>query len=273
MSTPAQPSAASTQLLQVHGKSVAYYDEGPKSGAPVVVAIHGLPGSGRDFRWLAPELTSRCRLIRLDMPGFGDTPLASMPLTSVADRAAFVVAVASALDLQRYHLLGHSMGGALAAKAAALDASRVQSVALISSIGPRPHQLYRRLAKFWWLVPLVRGRVMERLFNPPIKKVFARGGFRGPYPEGAELHTMRCIYGMSFETHGETVASLQVPTFISYCADDPLIEEPIFEALVALAPAGPRLVFPDGAHNPQKAHAVELGGVLTAWYGKASFTR
>ena len=52
--------------------SLAYTDEG--SGEPAIVAIPGLPGSGRDFRWLAPLLADRFRVIRIDPPGYGASP-------------------------------------------------------------------------------------------------------------------------------------------------------------------------------------------------------
>ena len=55
---------------------LAYTDEGT---GPVVLAIHGCPGSVRDWRWLGHPLASHFRLIRLDLPGFGETPLGHSP--------------------------------------------------------------------------------------------------------------------------------------------------------------------------------------------------
>ena len=39
----------------------------------------------------------------------------------------------------------------------------------------------------------------------------------------------------------------------------------MFEELAAAVPPGPRLAFEDGMHNPQKAHAIEIGEALTRW--------
>jgi pimeloyl-ACP methyl ester carboxylesterase len=112
-----------------------------------------------------------------------------------------------------------------------------------------------------WEAGSVRARqaLQVRACNPE------NGGFRGPYPRGAMLHTLRCIYGLDFAEHGRVVASLEVPTLVAYCENDPLIEVPIFEELQALAKPGPRLRYADGAHNPQKAHAVELGAAISAF--------
>ncbi len=257
MSVPKEPSNAAPKSL---ANGTSYYDEG--EGTPVI-AVHGLPGSGRDFRWLAPVM--RGRFIRIDLPGFGGTPLSLMPSTRIEDRARFVLDLANALGLERFHLLGHSMGGWVSARAASLAGPRVQSLSLVSSIGPRPHRLYRKLGPIWHAVPFIRGRWLERAADPVLTRLFENGGFRGPYPRGAMLHTLRCIYGLDFAEHGRVVASLEVPTLVAYCENDPLIEVPIFEELQALAKPGPRLRYADGAHNPQKAHAVELGAAISAF--------
>ncbi len=257
MSVPKEPSNAAPKTLS---NGTSYYDEG--EGTPVI-AVHGLPGSGRDFRWLAPAMTTR--FIRIDLPGFGGTPLSLMPSTRIDDRARFVLDLADALGLERFHLLCHSMGGWVSARAASLAGSRVQSLSLVSSIGPRPHRLYRKLGPVWRLVPLIRGRLLDRAAEPLLTRLFESGGFRGPYPRGAMLHTLRCIQGLDFAEHGRMVASLKIPTLVAYCENDPLIEVPIFNELAALAPAGPRLHYADGAHNPQKAHAVELGAAISAF--------
>ena len=61
--TPESPSDPELQTVEVLGGPIAYTDEG--EGQPLV-AVHGLPGSVRDFRWLAPALPESIRLLRVD---------------------------------------------------------------------------------------------------------------------------------------------------------------------------------------------------------------
>src|SRR5688572_26003759 len=87
-----------------------YADEGE---GPVLLAVHGLPGSHRDFRWLASALAGRVRLVRVDMPGFGATTMREPP-SKWPELAALVVAFAHEVIGGPYAVLGHSFGGPLA---------------------------------------------------------------------------------------------------------------------------------------------------------------
>lgn len=257
MSTPSEPSKTEPR----HVGGVAVYDEG--KGAPLI-AIHGLPGSARDLRWLAPVASEGCRFIRIDMPGFGATPLAVDRSTSIEGRARLVLKTIDALQIDRCFVLGHSMGGPIAAKTAALLGARSLGVAFVASVGPRPHRFWRKNRGLIASVPYMRGPlfyVAEAILGPG----FERSGFRGPFPRGTPVHTMRCVRAVDFADHTRTVQSLKAPSLVAYCDDDPLIEPKVAEELAAIAPAGPRLHFTDGKHNPQKAHAVELGRALIAW--------
>jgi pimeloyl-ACP methyl ester carboxylesterase len=114
--TPAAPSDPPIRTLAVRGQTVAYRDAGV---GPLVLALHGLPGSGRDFRWLGAALEPRARLLRLDLPGFGDTPRAAAPDPGQAAQADWVRAVLDALGIEACVVLGHSFGGPLATRVAA----------------------------------------------------------------------------------------------------------------------------------------------------------
>lgn len=245
------------------GRAFAFTDEGE---GPVVLAVHGIPGSARDFRWLAPALPG-VRLVRLDLPGFGETPLASGPGASLVERGAFVAAAAQALGLERYALLGHSMGGGVAIAAAAQRPEPVTALALVSSIGLRPHRAFRRVRAPGAVatalgLPLVGGPLRAL-----VRRAFVTMGF-SPLVTGAEVaHTLRCIAGTRFEDQAAHVKRLRAPTLLAWADDDAFIEPEVFEALAAALPEGPRLRWPTGGHNPQKGHALELGAAVRRLVG------
>ena len=258
MSIPAQPSDPLFRRGEIARGAFSYTDEGD---GPVIVAVPGYPGGPRDFRWLAPALGGKARLIRLAMPGFGETPLETGPETTLAGRAAFVAAVLEALDLENVLLLGHSMGGAIAGHAAHLAPARVAGLALVCSIGPLPH-------------PTVRGRRMQvgaalarrPLCGAPIRamlpRLFAQLGFPPVWTLPQLLHTLDCAAALDFPAWANVISQLSLPTAVLWAEDDAIIPPAISRALADAAPQGPRIAFATGGHNIQKHHACELAEVL-----------
>jgi pimeloyl-ACP methyl ester carboxylesterase len=104
-----------------------------------------------------------------------------------------------------------------------------------------------------------------RLTLPALRRVFRMSGFRGPYPDEALIHTLHGVAAVDLAVHARRLHAVAVPTAVVWCEDDPLIEPEIPAALDALLPAGPRLRFADGGHNPQKHHALEVAEALAAW--------
>lgn len=121
---------------------------GPTDGTPVL-ALHGWLDNAASFDPLAPLLEG-CRVVALDLPGHGHSEHRPPGCTyHFVDYVADVLAAADALDWQRFCLLGHSLGGAIAVLLAASNPERVQRLALIESLGPlteEPGQLPQRLA-------------------------------------------------------------------------------------------------------------------------------
>jgi len=238
----------------------SYSDEG--SGPPLV-AVHGLPGSARDFRWLAPYVTAQVRLIRVELPGFGATPVDTEPDPSPVGRARFVLALLRALALERPVIVGHSMGGVVACAAVDREPGAFAGLALLSSPGLRKHTMLRRVPFGAMSTALSRPRLGPAL-SPFVRRFFALGGFRR-YPDSELYRTIDCVARTSIDEHAERIRRLTLPTLVAWCEDDSIIQPDIAAELAAACPDGPRLRFVVGGHNPQKTHAVEIGDALVAW--------
>ncbi len=246
------------QVLGPRGR-IALTDVGT---GPVIVAVHGLPGSGRDYRYLGAALEPHARFVRIDMPGFGGTPRESADGTSVDARAAFVLSAIETLGIEQCLLIGHSMGGPVALAAAAGTQRRISGLGLLASVGARPHRMLRR-------IPLRRvlGRVIDLpIVGPPVHRAMSRGlrklGFPASTPPSDVAQTMRILAAFDFGPVERALASLRVPTLTAFCDDDPFIEPEIQEELAARAPTGPRLRWAEGGHNVQKSHAAQVADAL-----------
>ena len=111
---------------------------GHASDKPVVVMIHGFTGSKENWYPLADRLRGRCRMLIPDLPGWGDSERkadADYGFVAQSERmAAFIRALSPRKPVV---LLGHSMGGGIAALVAARHPELVAKVGLLDAAGVR----------------------------------------------------------------------------------------------------------------------------------------
>jgi pimeloyl-ACP methyl ester carboxylesterase len=105
--------------------------------APPVILLHGFPESHRTWRGIAPLLEYRFRLIMPDQRGFAGS---DRPTEIEAYRTSVIVedlfALADALAVAKFALVGHDWGGAVAWAAAIGGNSRVERLAIVNSPHP-----------------------------------------------------------------------------------------------------------------------------------------
>jgi pimeloyl-ACP methyl ester carboxylesterase len=261
---PDQPSSAETRFLELKGGVVAYTDEG---SGPILLCIHGIPGSKADFRWLAPALIPKLRVLRIDLPGFGDTPRAAHPYPGMESMALFVLQFIEAMNIERFALLGHSLGGAIATQAATDD--RVFALALLSSAGPYSHRgHFPKTYKF--LVPFANNPFSRPLIVFLGKKILRWVGFRIGDSDENLLAALECAASIDFKQHGDTLNLLAKPTMVAWAKDDRMVESKVGESLTQISPPGPRLYFDTGGHNIQKTRAIEIADTLCPWVQESS---
>ena len=113
---------------------------GPPAASPPLVLLHGSPGSSRDFVDLGPRLGARRRVIAPDLPGFGAST-SRVPDYSIRAHAEYVRQVLDALEVERFDVVGFSMGGGVALHLADVEPERVRSLTLLSAIGVQELEL------------------------------------------------------------------------------------------------------------------------------------
>lgn len=151
------------------GVRTPYLDAGPR-GAPVVVALHGLGATNASLLPTVWELGRDHRIIAPDLPGFGiaDKPLVTY---SAAWFGRWLEQFCDALGLDRFFLLGNSLGGRIAIEGGLLLPDRVRGLVLLT-----PSPAFRRLRQ---LVPVVRVLRPELAALPlPVGHATAVAGLR-----------------------------------------------------------------------------------------------
>lgn len=104
--------------------------------APPLLALHGWLDNTGSFARLAPLLAEHHHVIALDLPGHGHSEhLAPGASYHWADYVRAVLAAADVLGLDRYVLLGHSLGAGIASMVAAAQPERIDRLLLIEGLG------------------------------------------------------------------------------------------------------------------------------------------
>ena len=103
--------------------------------APLVLFVHGAPGSARDFYSYQVDsiLLDRALMVSMNRPGYGYSHYGKA-MTSIAEQAEAVNAVMEQYPGRKVVLVGHSYGGPIVAKAAMLYPERIQSVVMLAPV-------------------------------------------------------------------------------------------------------------------------------------------
>ena len=110
---------------------------GPQD-APPVIMLHGFPESHRTWRGVVPLLEGKFRLIMPDLRGFGASDQPPDAESYAADKlVADIFALADALGIEQFALVGHDWGGAIAWPAAIRGDPRIERLAIVNA----PHPL------------------------------------------------------------------------------------------------------------------------------------
>ena len=120
-----------------HRWAYAYSDDAP-GDAPVVVMLHGFTGSKENWYPLAQRLEGHYRLLIPDLPGWGQSERKAGSDYGFSAQAERVAAFIGKVSPDRpVVLLGHSMGGGIAALVAARHPRMVARVGLLDAAGVR----------------------------------------------------------------------------------------------------------------------------------------
>jgi len=143
-----EPGRLRFDTVRTRGRRFSLLEAG--TGEPLVM-LHGLGATKASFLPTVAALADRYRTVAVDLPGFGDS---GKPLGASYDPAFFadsIMSLVDALGLERFHLLGHSMGGRAALEIGFDHPDRVHGLVLLTPslawLRSRPWARYLRLLR------------------------------------------------------------------------------------------------------------------------------
>lgn len=248
----------------------------PEDAAETLVFLHGWGGSRELWRHTL-ETLPQFRCLALDLPGTGDTALPP-GLSTMPQMAAWVLETCAALGLTQITLVGHSLGGNLAAQTALDFPGLVRRLVLVDAALDPAHLPVRArwpLHRRWGLPALKLLRVGALAVAPWGRRVsaaeaaqFWRGQTRRSHWYVAANPDDRCLQSqLQALTDNpllpERLAALSMPVLILHGAYDPVIPAASARALAQSLPAARLHIFPKSLHCPMDTEADAFAQTLT----------
>ena len=244
-------------------------------GGETVLLIHGFGGDLDNWLFNLDALAAESTVVALDLPGHGPSPT-PIPDPTVPGLAAAVRDFMDAAEVETAHLVGHSLGGAIAlALAATVAPERVRSVTLVcpAGLGPDINREYidgfvssasRRQLK----------PVLESLFADPglVNRSLVDGVLKYKRLDGV-TESLEALAGGVFPggaqawVEPEAIAGLDVPVLVVWGAEDRIVP-----AAHADAAAGAAVEIVEGAGHMVQMEAApqRFNALVTAHIARAA---
>jgi pimeloyl-ACP methyl ester carboxylesterase len=128
--------------VSVDGQEVNTIELGDGDGQPIVF-VHGLSGSWPNWLEQLPVLARDHRVLALDLPGFGHSPMPSWEI-SIPAYARLLDGLLQARGIDAAAVVGNSMGGFIGTELAVSNPKRVERLVLVSAAGVSTYGSPRR---------------------------------------------------------------------------------------------------------------------------------
>jgi pimeloyl-ACP methyl ester carboxylesterase len=272
----------SDEVRRLHGDRYPGRVSGP---ALSVLALHGQPGTGRDFAAVARLLDGDCRFVAPDRPGWGSR--AGEPARGFAAGADDALAVLDRQGVQRAVALGFSWGGGVALELARRYPERVEGLVLAASVGPGEPTVADRLLALPVGGPAICacGLALTRLvLRRPAFGGILSGGIKGVDPNHVRHLADQCLTPAavgSFMVEQRALVKewprlvrrlgeIRVPTVVVSGDRDRLVAPGSARGLAAAIPGAELRMIPGAGHFLPGAAAPVLAEAVLAVAARAT---
>jgi pyruvate dehydrogenase E2 component (dihydrolipoamide acetyltransferase) len=256
------------QTVEIGGRNVQYLKIGEGEGPPLIL-LHGFGGDINIWVFNQEALSEAGRTVyALDLPGHGQ----SSKDVGEGDLDSFVEVLSGFMDetgVEKAHLVGHSMGGAVAGSFALAHRERIASLVLIASVGLGEEINEDYIEGF---IAANRRREMKRVLgllfaNPDlVTRQLVNDELRFKRMDGVD-EALRAVADKMFpdgsQAEGPDLSGLETPVLVIWGQDDQIIPASHTENLSD----GARIeILEDTGHMPQMESAGRtnrlIGGFL-----------
>ncbi|WP_169947002.1 alpha/beta fold hydrolase [Microbispora sp. H11081] len=265
------------RTVTVDGSPVHVLESGT---GPAVLMLHGSgPGTTGSGAWAATAqaLGTSWRLVAPDQAGFGRTPIPAGSRGGLRLWTEQAAGLMDALGVERYAVVGHSMGGAVALALAAARPEQVTHVVAVSTMGAPGAPLSADLDAVW-AAPAghlgARDMLGRLVFDQSLVTESAVAARAAAMQEGAAAYASlfpppRARWADDLTLSAETLAGIRAPVLLVHGAEDRVT--PLGTAALPLLEhlADVRLhVFGRCGHVPALEHPQDFRRLLSCFLGR-----
>lgn len=260
------PPAIPGELRTIDGEVIHYIDRG---AGPALIFLSGFGGSAFSWRHALDAFADRYRVIAIDYPGLGYSERdANQPL-GLNDHARRIARVMDTLQIERATVVGHSMGGTVALRLAAMFPGKVERLVLMGAPNPAEHTAWeravRRLRGMEYLGPVLerspwmvnramRVALTQMVHDPECVTQEWIDGYARPL---AQRDTGRCLVRLAHCARDEApldISQITTPTLVVSGAFDRVIPVTVGRSIAAALPHAEHIVMPNVGHMaPEEA--------------------
>ncbi len=267
--------------------------EAGREDAPAVILLHGFP----EFWWgwrhqIDPLVSAGYRVIAPDMRGYNLSDRPKGVGAYRADRVADdIAALAGALGLRTFALVGHDWGGLIAWRVAARHPARIVKLVILDAPHPdavatfimwHPTQALRSAYIGWFQLPLVPEVVLRLNDFAPLKSAMRNSAKRGVFDEdvleryaeawrhpGAFTSMLNYYRALRYPGAG-AVGRIAVPTMVLWGAGDQALDSRLAAASAAMADTAEVVVIEDATHWLHLEQPERIARELCEFLGNAA---
>lgn len=286
-----RPPLARIHNIRLPGRRVSTLTMG---AGPDVLLLHGLGSAKSSFFDTAAALSRDHRVHAIDFPGFGGSSKPATGPYSARWFAETVVGVMDALEIDRAHLVGNSMGGRVALEVGMRSPDRVVALGLlcpaVAFIKRDFHPIVRLARPELGLLPhrFTRGMVARQLWSmfadpdavdPAVadvavdefQRVYASAGARFAFLCAARNLYLDKPYGKG--GFYPRLADLEAPALFVWGSHDPLIPAAFKRHVAQWLPRAEQIVLEGCGHVPQVERPEQTNGLLARFLGRVDALR
>ena len=216
--------------------SMSYIDEG--KGDKTIILVHGLASNAGFWRCSIPLLSKNYRVIAVDLPGYGKSQKDAYPYT-MTFYSEQIKKLADELKLDKFILVGHSMGGQIAITFSLKYPERLEKLVLASPAGIEEFEQ----GEGDWLRSVMTVTGVKKTPEDGIRRNLALNFYtwndkwewmveervrmiKAKDFDDFAYTVVRCVNGMLDEPTFDKLKNISVPTLIVHGKNDGLIPNP-----------------------------------------------
>ncbi|MBK5233749.1 MAG: alpha/beta fold hydrolase [Thermoleophilia bacterium] len=259
------------------GETEVHYAE--LGEGPPIFFVHGLGGSWRNWLENIPAAAKNHRVVALDLPGFGTSPMPTEPI-SIRAYGDLIVAFADQIGLgPDTALVGHSMGGFISTEAVIEAPERFSSLTLVAAAGitfanfPQTRKQITKIA-IQMTLPIASSQLERYMGRKRLRSASFKGLIAHPSMIGREIlwelgtygvkapGMLQAAYALAGYDTRHRLAEITLPTLVIWGEQDRLVPVSAAHSYDRRIPHSELELIDDAGHMVQMERAGRFNRIL-----------